>query len=199
MLCIGAGGLGSPVLLYLAAAGVGRIGIVDFDLVEESNLQRQVIHGSAAVGGSKLTSAKARILDLNPRCVVDLFEETLTSENAIAHPRALRRDRRRLGQLPDALPRERRLRDPRQALRLRIDLQVRGAGVGLQPRRRTELPRPLPATPAARARAVVRGGRRARRAARRDRGHPGDRDREDPARQGRHRCRGGSSSTTRSR
>jgi sulfur-carrier protein adenylyltransferase/sulfurtransferase len=83
VLCIGAGGLGSPVLLYLAAAGVGRIGIVDFDVVEESNLQRQVIHGSAAVGRSKLASAKARILDINPRCAVDLFETALTSENAL--------------------------------------------------------------------------------------------------------------------
>jgi sulfur-carrier protein adenylyltransferase/sulfurtransferase len=83
VLCIGAGGLGSPVLLYLAAAGVGRIGIVDFDVVEESNLQRQVIHGTSAVGRSKLESARARILDINPRCVVDLFEETLTSENAL--------------------------------------------------------------------------------------------------------------------
>src|SRR6185436_3431150 len=73
VLCIGAGGLGSPVLLYLAAAGVGRIGIVDFDAVEESNLQRQVIHGTSSVGRSKLQSAKARILDINPRCVVDSY------------------------------------------------------------------------------------------------------------------------------
>jgi adenylyltransferase/sulfurtransferase len=83
VLCIGAGGLGSPVLLYLAAAGVGRIGIVDFDVVEESNLQRQVIHGSSAVGRSKLQSARNRILDINPRCTVDLYDETLTSENAL--------------------------------------------------------------------------------------------------------------------
>jgi adenylyltransferase/sulfurtransferase len=83
VLCIGAGGLGSPALLYLAAAGVGRIGIVDFDVVEESNLQRQVIHGTSAVGTSKLRSAKARVLDLNPRCAVDLYEEALTRANAL--------------------------------------------------------------------------------------------------------------------
>ena len=83
VICIGTGGLGSPLLLYLAASGVGRIGIVDFDVVDESNLQRQVIHGSSTVGQSKLESAKARILDLNPRCQVDTYEVALTSENAL--------------------------------------------------------------------------------------------------------------------
>ncbi|MEC7947815.1 MAG: molybdopterin-synthase adenylyltransferase MoeB [Myxococcota bacterium] len=83
VLCVGCGGLGSPLLLYLAAAGVGRIGIVDFDLVEESNLQRQVIHGSSSVGERKLESARARILDLNPRCQVDLFPVALRSDNAL--------------------------------------------------------------------------------------------------------------------
>ena len=66
VLCIGAGGLGSPAALYLAAAGVGRIGIVDFDVVDYSNLQRQVIHSTADVGRSKLASAKDRLLALNP-------------------------------------------------------------------------------------------------------------------------------------
>src|SRR5438128_9192059 len=61
VLLIGAGGLGSPLALYLAAAGVGRIGIVDFDIVDESNLQRQIIHSTSSVGTSKLESAKARI------------------------------------------------------------------------------------------------------------------------------------------
>lgn len=83
VLCVGTGGLGSPLLLYLAAAGVGRIGIVDFDVVDESNLQRQVIHGTSAVGRSKLESARARILDINPRVQVDLYPVALTSENAL--------------------------------------------------------------------------------------------------------------------
>jgi len=83
VLCVGTGGLGSPLLLYLAAAGVGRIGIVDFDVVDESNLQRQVIHGTASVGRPKLESARARILDINPRCVVDLYPVALASDNAL--------------------------------------------------------------------------------------------------------------------
>lgn len=83
VLCVGTGGLGSPLLLYLAAAGVGRIGIVDFDVVDTSNLQRQVIHGTSTVGRPKVESAKARILDLNPFCQVDVYEEPLTSDNAL--------------------------------------------------------------------------------------------------------------------
>jgi adenylyltransferase/sulfurtransferase len=83
VLCVGTGGLGSPLLLYLAAAGVGRIGIVDFDVVDTSNLQRQVIHGTSWVGKPKIESAKHRILEINPHCQVDLHETALTSENAL--------------------------------------------------------------------------------------------------------------------
>jgi sulfur-carrier protein adenylyltransferase/sulfurtransferase len=83
VLCVGTGGLGSPLLLYLAAAGVGRIGIVDFDVVEVSNLQRQVLHGTSWVGKPKVQSARARIADLNPHVRVDVFEEPLTSANAL--------------------------------------------------------------------------------------------------------------------
>ena len=83
VLCVGTGGLGSPLLLYLAAAGVGRLGIVDFDVVDHSNLQRQVIHGTSWVGKPKIESAKARILEINPHCQVDLYETALTSENAL--------------------------------------------------------------------------------------------------------------------
>jgi adenylyltransferase/sulfurtransferase len=83
VLCIGTGGLGAPLLLYLAAAGVGRIGIVDFDVVDTSNLQRQVIHGTSWVGKPKIQSAKERILEINPYCQVDLHETRLTSENAL--------------------------------------------------------------------------------------------------------------------
>jgi molybdopterin/thiamine biosynthesis adenylyltransferase/rhodanese-related sulfurtransferase len=84
VLCIGTGGLGSPLLLYLAAAGIGRIGIVDFDIVDASNLQRQVIHGTSWVGKPKIESAKHRILEINPACQVDLYPTRLSSENALA-------------------------------------------------------------------------------------------------------------------
>ena len=82
VLCIGAGGLGSPLTLYLAAAGVGRLGIVDFDVVDFTNLQRQVIHGTADVGKSKLASARASLREINPNVEVVGFETRLTSENA---------------------------------------------------------------------------------------------------------------------
>jgi sulfur-carrier protein adenylyltransferase/sulfurtransferase len=83
VLCIGTGGLGSPLLLYLAAAGIGRIGIVDFDVVDTSNLQRQIIHSTSNVGKPKILSAKERILEINPFCQVDLYETRLSSENAL--------------------------------------------------------------------------------------------------------------------
>ncbi len=83
VLCIGAGGLGSPAALYLAAAGVGRIGIVDFDVVDFSNLQRQIIHGTPDVGRSKLASAKDRLLGLNPLIEIDTYETALSSKNAL--------------------------------------------------------------------------------------------------------------------
>jgi len=83
ILVIGTGGLGSPVALYLAAAGVGRIGLVDFDVVDTSNLQRQVIHGVSTVGKLKVESARAKLLDLNPDIQIDIYNEPFTSENAI--------------------------------------------------------------------------------------------------------------------
>ena len=83
VLCIGAGGLGSPVALYLAAAGVGRIGIVDFDVVDYSNLQRQVIHGTPDVGRSKLESARDRLTAINPEVQIETHEAMLSSENAL--------------------------------------------------------------------------------------------------------------------
>ena len=82
VLVIGAGGLGSPCLLYLAAAGIGHIGIVDADVVDESNLQRQVIHGTSTIGMSKCESAKRRILDINPHVNVRVYEEEFTSDTA---------------------------------------------------------------------------------------------------------------------
>ena len=83
VLCIGTGGLGSPLILYLAAAGVGRIGLVDFDVVDYSNLQRQIIHGTSWVNKPKIESAKNRILEINPHCQVDLFNTRLSSDNAL--------------------------------------------------------------------------------------------------------------------
>jgi adenylyltransferase/sulfurtransferase len=83
VLVIGMGGLGSPVALYLAAAGVGRIGLVDYDFVDTTNLQRQVIHSMSTVGQRKVDSARARLLDLNPGVHVDPFDEPFTSENAL--------------------------------------------------------------------------------------------------------------------
>ncbi|MDT7742968.1 MAG: sulfur-carrier protein adenylyltransferase/sulfurtransferase, partial [Actinomycetota bacterium] len=83
VLCVGAGGLGSPALLYLAAAGVGTLGVVDFDVVDESNLQRQVIHGQSDIGKSKAQSAKESIAETNPFVTVNLHETPLDSSNAL--------------------------------------------------------------------------------------------------------------------
>ena len=83
VLCVGAGGLGSPAALYLAAAGVGTIGIIDFDAVDLSNLQRQILHGTPDVGRSKLQSAKDRLGALNPTVKVESYETALTSKNAL--------------------------------------------------------------------------------------------------------------------
>src|SRR5206468_7703449 len=83
VLLIGAGGLGSPLGLYLAAAGVGRIGLVDFDVVDFSNLQRQILHGTPDVGRLKLHSARDRLQAINPEVKPDLYETRLSSANAV--------------------------------------------------------------------------------------------------------------------
>ena len=83
VLLVGAGGLGSPVALYLAAAGIGNIGLVDFDRVDLSNLQRQILHGSAAIGSSKIASARDRLRDINPNVHIESHETRLTSANAM--------------------------------------------------------------------------------------------------------------------
>ena len=82
VLCVGAGGLGSPIAMYLAAAGIGKLGIVDFDTVDYSNLQRQILHSDADVGTSKADSARASILALNPNVEVELYKTRISSENA---------------------------------------------------------------------------------------------------------------------
>ena len=129
VLVVGAGGLGSPALLYLAAAGVGTLGILDFDTVDESNLQRQVIHGQSDIGKSKAVVGQAEsIAEINPYVTVNLHTERLDSGNAleIFEPYDLILDgtdnfaTRYLG--------ERCVRAARQALRLGFDLPVRGPG-----------------------------------------------------------------------
>ena len=83
VLCVGAGGLGSPTLMYLAAAGVGTLGIVEFDVVDESNLQRQIIHGQSDIGRSKAESARDSVKEINPLVQVNLHEERLDSSNVM--------------------------------------------------------------------------------------------------------------------
>ncbi|RMF40246.1 MAG: molybdenum cofactor biosynthesis protein MoeB, partial [Anaerolineae bacterium] len=88
VLVVGTGGLGSPVAMYLAAAGVGHIGLVDYDVVDFSNLQRQIVHGTSRLGDLKVESARDRLLDINPDIEVTVYNEPFTSENAfrIAEP-----------------------------------------------------------------------------------------------------------------
>jgi len=83
VLCVGAGGLGSPSLMYLAAAGVGTLGIVEFDVVDESNLQRQIIHGQSDIGRPKAESARDSVLEINPYVTVNLHTERLDSSNVM--------------------------------------------------------------------------------------------------------------------
>lgn len=84
VLVVGTGGLGSPVAMYLAAAGVGKIGLVDFDVVDFSNLQRQIIHGTTTLGNLKVDSAKNRLLDINPDINIEVYNEAFTSDNALS-------------------------------------------------------------------------------------------------------------------
>ena len=83
ILCVGSGGLGSPVLMYLAAIGIGRIGIVDFDVVENSNLQRQIIHKNSWIGKPKINSARSSIKEINPYCKVEIYKTVLNKNNAL--------------------------------------------------------------------------------------------------------------------
>ena len=153
VLLLGAGGLGSPTALYLAAAGVGTLGIVDDDEVDLSNLQRQVIHTTDRIGTPKVESGRADDRRAQPgrrgRAVPD-------APRRLQHHgdhRRLRRDRRRRRQLPDALPAQRRDGAPRHPGRLGLDPRLRRAALRLQAARRPVLPLPVPGAAAGRARA----------------------------------------------
>ena len=182
VLLLGAGGLGSPAALYLAAAGVGTLGIVDMDVVDASNLQRQILHNLDRVGERKVDSAKKTLTAMNPDViVVDLRRPPRRGQRAVDH-RGLRPHRRRHRQLPDALPRERRVGRSRHPRRARLDLPVRGPGHGLRPDARSVLPLPAARAAAGRARTELRRGRRARRPPGDHRLDPGARGDQDPAR-----------------
>ena len=124
VLCIGAGGLGSPIAMYLAAAGIGKIGIVDFDTVDYSNLQRQILHTDADVGRPKAQSAKETIHGINPNCEVVIHNTRITQRKRAGHHPALRHRGGRHGQFPDALPDQRRLRAAQEAERLWLDFPL---------------------------------------------------------------------------
>ena len=176
VLCIGAGGLGSPVAMYLAAAGVGTIGIVDFDVVDFSNLQRQILHGTPDVGRPKLQSASDRLQALNPNVKVELYDTALTSENALQ----LFKGYDVIVDGTDNFPTRYLVNDACVILgkpeRLRQHLPLRGPGVGVWHQGRAVLSLPLSGAAAAGTGAQLRRRRRARRSARHRRLHPGQRD-----------------------
>src|SRR5262249_50233604 len=185
VLLIGAGGLGSPLGLYLAAAGVGRIGLVDFGVVDFSNLQRQILHGTPDVGRPKLQSARDRLAAINPEVKLDLYETRLTSANALQlfepydvvidgtdnfATRYLTNDACVLLKKPNGY---------------RSLLRFGRAGAGLHPAAGAVLPLPIPGAAAAGRSAELRRGRGAGHPAGVDRLHPGDGGGEAHPRQGR--------------
>ncbi len=155
VLFLGAGGLGSPAALYLAAAGVGTIGIIDMDVVDESNLQRQILHNLDRIGDRKVDSAKKTLTLLNPDVNVVTYDVRLGADNVmdiLAGPDGrLGRHRRRHRQLPDPLPRERRVGEARHPGGARLDLPLRGHGHRVRPEERPDLPRHGPRAAAGRA------------------------------------------------
>ena len=124
VLCVGTGGLGSPLALYLAAAGIGTLGLVDFDVVDASNLQRQIIHST-----KRHWAKEARLRGGETHCAQSRTQRRQTRHDALERQRTrdsqgLRHRCRRHRQFPDALPRQRRLRAAGQTERLRLDLPV---------------------------------------------------------------------------
>ena len=177
VLVVGAGGLGSPALLYLAAAGVGTLGILDFDIVDESNLQRQVIHGQSDIGKSKARLGQGVDRRDQPTGHGEPAHRAAGFVQCAGHLRRLRPDPGRHRQLRHPLPGQRCLRAAGQAVRVGLDLPVRGPGQRVLGRVRPAVPRPLPRAAATGHGALLRGGRRTRRAVRvhrLDHGHRGD-------------------------
>jgi adenylyltransferase/sulfurtransferase len=135
VLAVGAGGLGSPVLMYLAAAGVGTLGIVEFDVVDESNLQRQIIHGSPTSAGPR-PRARGLHQEINPLRRRPPARDAAGQRQRDGDLQPVRPHRRRHRQLRHALPGQRRVRAARQALRVGLDLPLRRPGLGLLERAR---------------------------------------------------------------
>ncbi len=199
VLCVGAGGLGSPALMYLAAAGVGTLGIVEFDTVDESNLQRQIIHGQSDIGRSKAESARESVLEINPHVNVIVHDTRLDNDNVLEIFAGYDLIVDGTDNFATRYMVNDAARAAAQAVRLGLDLPVRGPGLGVLGRPRPQLPRPLPRAAAARHGALVRRGRRARRAVRVDRlGHGAPR-RSSSSPASATRCWAGSWSTTPSR
>ena len=173
VLAIGTGGLGSPLLAYLAAAGVGRLGIVDFDRVDESNLQRQIIHRQTSIGQAKVESARRTIAELNPHVDVVTHEIALRSDNALD----LFRDYDVVVDGTDNFPtryRQRRVRPSGETECLRIHLSLRRTMHRLLGRKRALLPLPLPRTSSSRQRPQLRRRWRSWNPPRRNRRATGD-------------------------
>ena len=198
VLVIGAGGLGSPALMYLAAAGVGTLGIVEFDEVDESNLQRQIIHGQSDVGRPKAESATGLGRRDQPAGRGRGAPRAPRQRQRLPDLRGLRPHRRRHRQLRDPLPRQRRGVLPADPVRLGLHLPLRRAGLGVLAardargrhlRRRPLLPLPLPRAPAAGHGPELRRGRCARCPVREHRLDPGQRGDQGDHRYRRPRCR----------
>jgi adenylyltransferase/sulfurtransferase len=143
VLMVGAGGLGAPLGLYLAAAGIGKIGMVDFDVVDFTNLQRQVIHSTKDVGRKKLDSAAEKMVAINPYLKIEKYETALTQRERARDLQRLRHGGGRHRQFPDAVPGERCLCAAEQAERLRLHLPLRGTGHGVRDRGRSLLSLPV--------------------------------------------------------
>ena len=178
---IGTGGLGAPLGMYLAAAGVGRIGLVDFDVVDFTNLQRQVIHGTKDVGRKKLDSAAETMLDINPYVEIDRHEVALTSENALD----IFKDYDIVVDGTDNFPTRYLVNDAcvlaRQAERVWIDLPLRRPGDGVRVSRRALLSLPVSGAATSGPGSELRRRRRAGHFAGNDRVDPGHRNGEaDP-------------------
>ena len=173
VLCVGTGGLGAPLALYLAAAGVGTLGLVDFDIVDASNLQRQIIHSTATVGKLKVDSAEQMLKGLNPFMNVVKHNTMLTSANALE----IFKDYDIIADGTDNFQTRYLVNDAcvlsGKAQRLRLHLPLRRPGQRLRHRGRPVLPLPLSRAAAARPGAFLRGGWRARHSARPGRRHPG--------------------------